>query len=630
MLENSYFRLSLLTVLLLNITISAHNGTNQCTDSTAHTCQADIENDRRDVFLFPLEKTVDQDIFSVGSNRVFKTDAPSLSEILTHHPAAVSIPFTLSSSFNRTLLYGNTAPFPSLATESGLPLRTWGLNGTDMISNTQLTHLKTGPGPFATVFRQPGQIVVPEVLALWENGVFDENIFNLRFSRPLSRHMTANVFSDYRSFSGTRFNHERNDVIDFYRSLSADTTVLMNSGYNPLVKEHVAGTQVRYSLPSERLYYASIAYGDLRNEFAIDSTAPSSDRLFWGKLNRYIYDIEGGLNIYDLKPFIIGFAARTNRNSSYYNIPDGTMQNATTNTIKRVDTEGSFELGVAIGQNDTAGVRHTKLRRSREFSGHDDDLSYENRPEFFYNRAFMLGPVESYFTGSAGNSFMSTDEDLFSSPYISTALNFGFREQTISVFFKRDALSVYPELQEGYISPYANQYNQTGTELYVSHKNLGMLLGYQYVYGIDIFTVSSSWPQNRAPYTQPNHVFLIAPKLHFDNFSLSARALVSDTKPNLKFSGKASYVFNPRATSAFFESTLALDYWSQRDPIIFAGFDTWSDPIYNLNLTLCAHISTFRLFYKVDNILNRKHSWVPGYFSPGVTFRWGLNWFIQR
>ena len=39
---------------------------------------------------------------------------------------------------------------------------------------------------------------------------------------------------------------------------------------------------------------------------------------------------------------------------------------------------------------------------------------------------------------------------------------------------------------------------------------------------------------------------------------------------------------------------------------------------------------SFRLFMRVDNVLNRKFAYVPGYFMPGLTFRWGFNWYFQR
>jgi hypothetical protein len=77
-----------------------------------------------------------------------------------------------------------------------------------------------------------------------------------------------------------------------------------------------------------------------------------------------------------------------------------------------------------------------------------------------------------------------------------------------------------------------------------------------------------------------------------------------------------------------FETEIGFDYWSERDPVHFAGHYGWDYPIYDLNVKVTAHIKTFRLFYKIDNLMNMRQAYIPGYFSPGVTFRWGINWFI--
>jgi hypothetical protein len=71
------------------------------------------------------------------------------------------------------------------------------------------------------------------------------------------------------------------------------------------------------------------------------------------------------------------------------------------------------------------------------------------------------------------------------------------------------------------------------------------------------------------------------------------------------------------------------DYWSVRDPISYGGIDTWNRELFNLSLKTSVHIQAFNLFYKLDNILNRKYAYVPGYFMPGLTFRWGFGWLIQ-
>ena len=153
--------------------------------------------------------------------------------------------------------------------------------------------------------------------------------------------------------------------------------------------------------------------------------------------------------------------------------------------------------------------------------------------------------------------------------------------------------------------------------------------GYQFVYGISDLTVNGAWLNGVAP--------------HAASFSSGHRtgagewkvltvtsAMISDKKPYVKARGSVSYTTHPLNTKEHIDATLSFDYWSERDPVMFAGHSDWNVPIYNLNLEISTNIRSFRLFYKVDNLLNQRFAYVPGYYSTGITFRWGINWFIQR
>jgi hypothetical protein len=106
--------------------------------------------------------------------------------------------------------------------------------------------------------------------------------------------------------------------------------------------------------------------------------------------------------------------------------------------------------------------------------------------------------------------------------------------------------------------------------------------------------------------------------------------MVSDRKPFLKAEASVSFLSHPEDTREYIESRLSFDYWSPRDTITYAGINTWNREIYDVNFEIASHVRTFRFFGKIDNILNRKFAYLPGYYSPGLTFRWGIAWYLQR
>jgi hypothetical protein len=59
-----------------------------------------------------------------------------------------------------------------------------------------------------------------------------------------------------------------------------------------------------------------------------------------------------------------------------------------------------------------------------------------------------------------------------------------------------------------------------------------------------------------------------------------------------------------------------------------ADYPHWERSIHDVSIKLSAEIETFRIFWKIDNILNRANSYIPAYVMPGLIFRWGFSWNI--
>jgi hypothetical protein len=584
----------------------------------------------------PLDSSLLFNPFYSSSSEIFRSDGVSASEILRYNAFGVYVPFTLSSSFNRILPFGNTAPLGYLSSSPALPLRYSRFAGSDHHFSTLGSGYTFGTASRLFYEPYPHRLAVPETVIFWENGVFDQNTFNLRFSRPLSPNLMLSAFSNYRYFRGTRFSHERTGILDFYHSLASDTSFIMNRGYNPLVDELNMGGAFLWINDDESKWRAGFSYSSFSNEYALDSAALEADRLHWALLEREIYRSDVALLDKKIGPLTTNFktALETESYESSY-LPD---TNYATGKAQALNFMGGADIAMDLGKLNRVGITIESAVRAHEFFDGREERFIENTPQLFYRLKLPFSTVNSEFHLSGGAVMLSYGDTTYVTRKGKAAAQFSVDNVHLNLFAKTDGIVVYPSYDyyidydygNMYFRPFCDDYVMLGGDVFLQAGYGGVLLGYQYVEGISPFTVNMAWPMGAAPYPQPSHTFIIAPGTsRMKGFSLLSRAMISGSKPYIKASGNLSYVHQPRGMFHFFEAALGMDYWSGRDPAFFAGY-WWGGSIYDLNLKLATHIRSFRLFYKMDNILNMRHAYVPGYFSPGLTFRWGVNWFIQR
>jgi hypothetical protein len=185
-----------------------------------------------------------------------------------------------------------------------------------------------------------------------------------------------------------------------------------------------------------------------------------------------------------------------------------------------------------------------------------------------------------------------------------------------------DSLSVPQE-------SYYDLYQAYGADVFIGYKMIGISAGVCSVSGVDTSTADRFWSDAMMPYRQPSYSLMVTPMIgRILGFALSSRTMVSDKKPYVKSQSTLSYQANPISGREHITADLLFDYWSGRDPVSYGGIDLWNREIFNLSLVTAVHIQGFCLFYKIDNILNRKFAYVPGYFMPCITFRWGFQWLI--
>jgi hypothetical protein len=257
----------------------------------------------------------------------------------------------------------------------------------------------------------------------------------------------------------------------------------------------------------------------------------------------------------------------------------------------------------------------------------------DERVECGYARRLGASPASLMLSAAAGYE-LQTVEDIVGDAWLWRASVLAdLRGQTLLLYGRRDAVPYNPPFDPAFIVPgkAPDLLDTYGACMHLHYGKLGLLTGYAYSTGVDSATLAHAWPQGQFPYAEPNHVLTVAPALgRFYGFALQGRWMLSDTKPRHRINGTVSYLVTTSGGNQQIGFDVSVDYWSPRDRLSFAGIDTWHRTVLDLSGKAFVQIRSFRLFYKVDNILNRKYAYVPGYFMPGLTFRWGFNWYFQR
>jgi hypothetical protein len=633
-----------------------------------------------------------------GTPDLFRGDGASAPEILRYRAlTSVTIPFSLSSGLNRLLHYGNPAwpragyPTTSItATPPFLPYSPRFFGG-GLLPGAQTESFAADPQSGLSYTPYPGSPAFPELSVLWENGVFDQNTLNLRLSRPLSPNLTFSAHSQYRFLNGQRFNHERNDVANFYKTFYADTTKIMNNGYNPHVDERFMGAAIMRAGADSSKLYAALSYANLQNEYVLDLPAEALDRLKWAALERDLLRFDASVTDKELRPLRVNAkAALINEELKSSYAADSAIANGKGSALSVIaEADAALPNGAGLAIN-------TMVKRAELFNDSEYVFS-EHRAEAFYKREFKRRYAAVNINASAGAALFLGFDTLYTPAYnnglpVSTKAeasaahaaptgrvtvsltpgpfsntggslsdangslsNTGRSLSEVEMTRRRARLSIFAQLSPyagypDYAPPYyivprfdipyggvwAKSSVAAGAEAQAQTRLAGILVGYRNQTNDDLYLLRSLWPSGYPPYRQPRNTVIIAPWTErVAGFSLMSRVIITDTKPFVKASARLSHVTRPAGMEHTFETEIGFDYWSENEPFTLGSCPTdggyyygWNDPVFDLNVKVTAHIKTFRLFYKIDNLLNRKLSYVPGYFSPGVTFRWGINWFL--
>jgi len=616
---------------------------------------------------------------------LFRSDGASAPEMLRYRAlTSVAIPFSASGSLNRLLYYGDPArpqagyQAAPITAQPPFPPCSPRFLGSGLLPGAQTESFSTDPQSGLSYTPYPEALTFPELSVFWENGAFSQNTLNLRLSRPLSPRIMLSAHSQYRFINGQRFNHESNDVANFYKTFYADTAKIMNKGYNPHVDESSIGAALLRTNADSSNFYTAFSYANLQNEYALNLPAEELDRLKWAALERNIYRFDASVTDKELLTLQVNAkAALINEelNSSYK--ADSAIASGSGNALSFIaDADAALPWGIGAAAN-------IMVKRMELFNGDEHTFS-EHRAEAFYKREFKHTYATAAINISAGAALFLGFDTLRTPVYAngqlistkaeaaaahaapigrvtasiypdraapvteaSTSLSRRRSRQTrLSLFAELSPYAVYPDYDTTRYTvprfdiPYGGVWAKssviTGAEAQAQTRFGGILIGYRNQTNDDLYLLRSLWPEGYPPYRQPRNTVIIAPWTErAAGFALLSRVIITDTKPFVKASAHLSHVIHPAGMEHTFETEIGFDYWSANEPFSLGSYLTasgyyygWDDPVFDLNVKVAAHIKSFRLFYKIDNLLNRKLSYVPGYFSPGVTFRWGINWFL--
>ncbi len=573
----------------------------------------------------------------MGVHSTYSTDASGVSEVLANAPTIVHVPFSLPSILNRALLYGFPIS-PSFVRRGSMSsdLHFDAIYGTDLLFASQTRYLSTSIGAEPGYRLHPFRLVSPELNVMWENGVFDENILDVRFARPITENTVAAVFSNYRHFDRRSFSHDYNNVYDFYAALVEDTSILSNRGISPLIDEHVSGIRLSWQGQTGTVIDGTYRYvhaeNDLvkQNEAQVDSLGqrggPVWGPLEWERFTKWnnLLQVHAG----NLSSGPLFTEMDFSLEHGGHKVAPLPLQRG-----ERTSIEAHARAGIGF-QNDTVSVPYRFALTRKSLYVNEQWESQEHLISAKYARRMEVGPLSLRTEFGGGGQFRIADTLNASRGVWSANVGVETGGQKIRAFAETGAIGFEPpydidQYRSGHL---LDGFDKYGLEMLVHVRKMGLLFSVISLPGIDSTSAKHYWPQGVLPYEMPSTVFSFAPVVgRYKGLSAEGKFMFSDKKPFLKARLMLSYETALVKGNAHPRVDLVLNYWGERGSLVFGNpelWDQWGREIIDVSIRLSMQIHSFRLFHKIDNILNRRIAYVPGYFMPGITFRWGFNWLI--
>ena len=477
----------------------------------------------------------------------------------------------------------------------------------------------------------PQTRVSTQVFFIMENGLFGGNSLELRIMRNFTRYLSIGLFSSFRNLDRVDYSHQAGGVSSFYNTIpGVDTSKISQNGRNPFTQNHISTIAVHWKKKSTidlRYTYQDLSndfiqpYDSLPEESTFDtvwynrrdynsslnlySTLPLTDRL------SLFLDGQAGKNVYHFTPLSLNYISKSDetRGEQSFQGAGGKVSFSTseTNNISLLTT-----------------ANHSITTHTNNVQTHIHQTNITVKDTYKKN-IFSIN-------GTGGASIIKNNGVTTAYPKVNLNTEVVLRKCTIEGWGKYDIVPLIVPYDSTLIPSSSNSADDfwgVGTRLTLSNNLFSVVGGYSYIGGITEETVNRYWQKQESPYSNPSSVFSITPAFgEWKGISLSSSWLFSDTKPYVKSSSRLNFHIHKGNRTRHVYVSFLFNYWSQREFLEYAGRDNWNKPIFDIGSKITAEMKSFRLFMKIDNLLNRNNSYVPGYYMPGLIIRWGFAWTI--
>jgi len=503
----------------------------------------------------------------------------------------------------------------------------------------------------------------PDVFFVWEGGLFKGNLLKFRILRNLSRKLSLLAFTSYSDLKRTEYYHG-GGMADLFMTYQTDSAKVSIYGYNPYSLINKSGIELNWH--SDFSLNLRYSYSDIRQDLAYNNDSALQNKtnlsIAYGESNNFLNQLDAVLEIPLGDKFLWRNTAKletvyqretpiTRTLSGNFATPrtqqNNTLQSAGTQVYFAMAPSDTVSIQVSANRyvSDTCDVihkvaHHTKITAENKFIPHNfDNFSLKIDGGVQFIRA-NHSEIESYPFGSLQADLkISNFRTQLWGKYDIVPLVFSY-DYVFSPFYD------YFKIADTYAGFGANLHYQFPiASIHAGYSNLTELRKYRDgtidSSGIDNWIVGKFWHNNITPYENPGQVLSVGGNLgEIGKISLFSNWLLSDRMPYFKSYSGIKFHFNRDSQVRHFYIDIAYNYWSKKslqsnyyfsEPLLMSppgNYAHWNRSIHDISLKLSAEIETFRLFWKIDNILNRTNSYVPAYIMPGLIFRWGFSWNI--
>ncbi len=572
--------------------------------------------------------------YQINRNTFARDDYFNWTEILRGQGEFVPVFYSPQFHFNRALWRGYTIPLSGrsnslLTGPATIEQRSASFEPIQVETLTLHSDGTVKPSLF------PQTRISPQLFLVMENGLFDGNSLELRVMRNLTRNLSLGIFSSYRDLKRDDFTHFAGGMSGFYRGITAlDTANLSFSGRNPLSTNHITTVQMQWK--KNATVNVKGHYEDLTNDQIEDYPhfymGPTSDYdSVWYNRNDYNSTLNASTEI----PLSdkVSLELESEMSKRVYRERPLSTQLIHKDSVRNGDQRylaGGSKISIAPSTSDTFSFRTAANQYVTTHT--NSSVSEIFRTDFYGENQYSSPNRPLTIHASAGASFLNRDDSTEFYPCGSieariTPGSFAFegwgKYDLVPLVVNYDSLLVP---HDGFIGDY---FRGTGVRATAAKNKLSFTAGYSLVQAIDSVTIQKYWQSYISPYGNPTNVLTLTPSFgEWHGISLSSSFNIADEKPYLKSTSRLDFHVNKNDRTRHFYTSILLNYWSERDSISYAGRTDWGRPVIDLGTKFTAEIKSFRLFMKMDNILNRNNSYVPGYYMPGLIFRWGFAWTI--